>query len=97
MSPRELDLLIEADRELQRDRFWPAAMVASVIANVNRGKDTEPFEPADFMPGAKTKEQELREWADAVMRGEKFEADPEAAAEFKKQMQASFSNLKAHA
>jgi hypothetical protein len=29
---------------------WRAAMLASVIANVNRGPDTEPFQPIDFMP-----------------------------------------------
>ena len=29
---------------------WRAAMVASTIANVNRGKSQKPFKPEDFMP-----------------------------------------------
>lgn len=29
---------------------YRAALVASVIANANRGKGTKPFTPADFMP-----------------------------------------------
>ncbi|EIC81988.1 hypothetical protein SPM24T3_24201, partial [Serratia sp. M24T3] len=29
---------------------WGAAMVASVIANVNRGKTTAPFKVSDFSP-----------------------------------------------
>ena len=27
-----------------------AGIIASTIANVNRGKDTQPFHPIDFMP-----------------------------------------------
>ena len=30
-----------------------AGVVASTIANVNRGRDSEPFTPLDFMPYAK--------------------------------------------
>lgn len=30
--------------------FWRAGMVASVLANVNRGKNSKPFKPEDFMP-----------------------------------------------
>lgn len=77
--------------------LWPAALICSVIANAHRNKDErpEPFTAADFMPGAevKTREQELREWADAVERGETFEADPEELEEFKRQMQSSFKNI----
>lgn len=29
---------------------WGSALVASVIANVNRGKNTEPFKVSDFAP-----------------------------------------------
>ncbi|HGO5393644.1 TPA: phage tail protein [Klebsiella michiganensis] len=29
---------------------WAAALVSSVIANVNRGKDTPPFKVSDFAP-----------------------------------------------
>lgn len=28
---------------------WQAGMIASTIANVNRGKGVKPFKPADFM------------------------------------------------
>lgn len=28
---------------------WRAGMIASVVANVNRGKGTKPYKPADFM------------------------------------------------
>lgn len=29
---------------------WAAALVSSVLANVNRGKDTPPFKLSDFAP-----------------------------------------------
>lgn len=29
---------------------WRAGLIASMIANVNRGKDTDPYSPADFIP-----------------------------------------------
>lgn len=74
----------------------PAALVCSVIANVNRDPErrSEPYIPADFLPGAKTPEDEMREFAEAVMRGDKFEVDPEAAAEFRRNMITTFSNLR---
>jgi hypothetical protein len=30
--------------------FWRAGMIASMIANVNRKKNAQPFKPEDFMP-----------------------------------------------
>lgn len=30
--------------------WWQAGMQASVLANVNRSKDSKPFTSADFMP-----------------------------------------------
>ena len=30
--------------------WWQTGMVASTIANVNRGKNSEPFMPAQFIP-----------------------------------------------
>ena len=65
--------------------MWPAALVCSVIANVNRDskRRSEPFTPSDFMPGARTEEDEMREFAEAVMRGDKFEPDPDAVALFR--------------
>lgn len=71
-------------------------MVASVIANVHRDGDRRPeaYTPQHFMPGAKTEEDEMREFAEAVQRGDKFEVDPEAAAAFKRQMESTFGNLR---
>lgn len=31
-------------------QFWQAALVASMIANVHRKKNQQPFKPEDFMP-----------------------------------------------
>jgi hypothetical protein len=78
-----------------RERIYPAALVCSVLANVNRDPDKrpEPWQPADFMPGAKSEEDEMREFAEKVMRGEKFEPDLEAIATFKQQMRVSFKNV----
>ncbi|WP_058911873.1 phage tail assembly protein T [Entomohabitans teleogrylli] len=46
---------------------WGAALVASVIANVNRGKNTPPFKLADFAPHIKTApislEEAMHTWA----------------------------------
>lgn len=41
---------------------WRAGLIASMIANVNRGKDTDPYSPADFIP----------KWAD---RAEQYNDD----------------------
>jgi hypothetical protein len=76
-----------------RDQLLPAALICSVIANVHRTEDTERFEPADFLPGAKTKEEELEEFAEAVLRGDTFETDPEELEIFKRQMMQSFRNF----
>ena len=74
----------------------PAAVICSVIANVNRDPDrrAEPFTPADFMPGAKTEEDEMREFVEAVQRGEKFETDPAALEQFKQQLHSTFRNVR---
>lgn len=29
---------------------WRAGLIASMIANVNRGKNTDPYSPSDFIP-----------------------------------------------
>jgi hypothetical protein len=59
---------------------------------VNRDADKrpDPWQPAHFMPGAKSEEDEMREFAEAVMRGDKFEADPDEIDRFKRQMQDTF-------
>jgi hypothetical protein len=74
----------------------PAAMICSLLANIHRDEDAhpEPYTPADFMPGAKSEEDDMREFAEAVMRGDKFEMDPEQAAAFRHSMVTSFKNVR---
>lgn len=40
--------LLEPWDETRAD--WRAGIIASTLANIHRGKDTEPFSPGDFMP-----------------------------------------------
>jgi hypothetical protein len=95
-SPREFDLLLRDEHDQERERLVPAALICAVIANSHRDPDRrpEPWTPADFMPGAKSEEDEMREFVERVQRGDKFEIDPEAAESFKQQMQSMFSNVK---
>ncbi len=97
-----LDLLTA--RALQRREHeqeflrWQVAAVRSDIWNVNRDLEKHPpLGAADFMPGAKSQaekeEEEMREFAEKVMRGEKFEVDPAAAARFRAQMQEKFAGI----
>lgn len=81
--------------EQARDRIYPAALICSVIANVNRDAERrpDPWQPADFMPGAKTEEDEMREFVEAIQRGDTFETDPEDLERFKQQMETSFKNV----
>jgi len=89
-------LLLEQDAERFKETLWPAALVCSVIANVNRDSDkrSEPWTPADFMPGARSEEDEMREFAERVLRGDKFDADPDAVRAFRHKMEAAFNNVK---
>jgi hypothetical protein len=79
-----------------RDAYGPAAMICSLLANINRDEERrpEPYTPNDFLPGARTEEDEMREFAEAVMRGDTFEVDPEQIAEFRQKMVTSFKNVK---
>lgn len=56
--------------EVERADYWRAALVASTIANVNRGKGKRPFKVEDFMPAepreAKS-QKELQRDIDAAM------------------------------
>ena len=42
------------------------------------------------MPGAKSEEDEMREFVDAIQRGETFEVDPEEMERFKREMDRCF-------
>ncbi len=56
ITPRELEALIKRHNSVQRNGLLGAAMVCSLLANINRdeSKRKEPFTVADFMPGEKT-------------------------------------------
>lgn len=46
------------------------------------------------MPGAKTEEDEMREFAEAVARGDTFEADPDEVRAFRRALESAFGNVK---
>lgn len=54
MSPKEF---IAHHADYQREPWGSRtvvimlAQVCAILCNVNRGKDTQPFQPADFLPG----------------------------------------------
>lgn len=70
-----------------------------MVANVNRDSERkpEPFTAADFMPGAKTEEDDMREFVEKVQRGESFEVDPVEIDNFRRTMGGTFRNLKSAA
>jgi hypothetical protein len=102
-SPRELEGLLGAVSEREKRHFVPAALICSVIANVNRDPDQrdEPYTVDDFLPGAdgpKTKEEEMIEWLQHLERvesgEEEEEFDEEAMKNFRQKMQRTFKNLR---
>lgn len=48
---------------------FEAGIIASTLANINRGKDTDPFSPSDFMP------QIARPKAEKVVAKKKRQSD----------------------
>jgi hypothetical protein len=66
-----------------------------VLANLKRDPEQrpEPWQPANFMPGAKSEEDEMQEFVEAVLRGDTFETDPEDLERFKRQMESTFGNV----
>lgn len=95
-SPREIDGILEQIAVRERRMFVPAALICATICNVNRDPDSrpEPFTVADFLPGEESEEEiSDKEFMEKVMRGESFEVDPEAALNFRKQMEAAFRNI----
>jgi hypothetical protein len=91
--------MLQEDQDQARERMLPAALVCSVLANINRDADKrpEPYTAADFMPGAKTDEEEMQEFAERVMRGDTFETDPDDLQQFKRQMLTTFGNIRTDA
>lgn len=92
-SAAELDGLLErvAFRD-KRQRFIPAALIASVIVNSNPYRDGDPVPLEQFIlgeDGPKTKAEEMIEWLEAIESGE-YEEDLEAVERFKQQMKETF-------
>lgn len=75
----------------------PAALICTVLANIHRDPDRDPFTIADFIPGCgkamKSEEEEMREFIDEIQSGKRFETDPEQLAAFKRSMESSFKNV----
>jgi hypothetical protein len=78
----------------------PAALICTVLANIHRPEDRDPFTIEDFLPGAggvrrlKSEDEEMREFIDEIQSGKKFETPPEQLATFKRAMEANFGNVK---
>jgi hypothetical protein len=89
--------MFAADADVGRDQFGPAAVICALLANIHRDPDkrSEPFTALDFLPGAPTQEDDMRAFAEAVMRGDKFEVDPDAVAAFRLSMVTTFKNVRA--
>jgi hypothetical protein len=87
--------MFEDEREEKRRDVYPAALICSIIANVHRDPDkrSEPWQPADFMPGAKTAEDEMREFVEAIENGDSFDVDPAEMEAFKRRLEGTFSNV----
>jgi hypothetical protein len=87
--------MFEDERDQVRERIYPAALICSVLANVNRDPDRrpEPWQPADFMPGAKSAQDEMREFVEAIENGDTFDVDPAEMEVFKRRLEGTFSNV----
>lgn len=72
---------------------WLVAGLKAEIWNVNLAADDR-LSAADFMPGRKSEEDEMREFVEKVQRGESFSIDPAQATEFRRKMEESFRNVK---
>jgi len=100
VSPRELDAWFEQIELCDRAAYGPAALICSVVANVNRDpeKKREPWTIEDFMPGDhESDEDNMRAFAEKVARGESFADDPDALKGMqglKNEIKSRFKNLK---
>jgi hypothetical protein len=73
---------------------WLAATIRADLWNQNRDlENNRPLTAADFMPGARTEEDEMREFAEKVMSGESFHVDPIEVATFRARLKASFVGI----
>jgi hypothetical protein len=78
---------MERHRVARDESRWQFAAVRSDIWNVHRDlEEHEPLSPARFMPGAKTEEDEWREFVEMVQNGERFEVDEASEKRFRSRM-----------
>lgn len=75
------------------ERRSDVALICAVLANLNRGPDDEPYDLGDFMPGALSEEDQMREFVEAVQRGEKFEDPPEVVASFRRALETNWKGI----
>jgi hypothetical protein len=50
LSFDEFHVLLKRHQEAEERAFFRTGIICSVIANVNRGKNTKAYKPKDFMP-----------------------------------------------
>ena len=50
LSFDEFHVLLKRHQEAEERAFYQTAIICSVIANVNRGKNKKAYKPEDFMP-----------------------------------------------
>jgi hypothetical protein len=91
LVPRQYAALLKRRREVNRRADLRAGIVAAVIANAHRGKDSQPFRPKDFMvdppPAAAPRPQTpaemlaMVETLNALFGGEDRRGRPEEGAE----------------
>ena len=94
IAPAALDALMERYRIARDEGRWLAGGIRSDIWNVNRDPEkSKPLTAAHFVPGAKTPEDEDREFLEKVVNGERFESpDEEELRRFRSQMGTTFAN-----
>ena len=56
LTPTQFSALSKQHQKEQERQDFRAALICSVIANVNRGKRQKPYKPGDFMPREKKKQ-----------------------------------------
>jgi hypothetical protein len=82
---------------MRRESWLPAALICTVLANIHRGEESEPYTIEDFIPGARpprdSEEEEMRQFIDEIQSGKKFETPPEELERFKRSLEANFRNV----
>ena len=66
MTFAEFELAVKGFKAREEREHYRIAILCSVIANVNRGKNTKAYKPEDFMP----KEKKEQDWQDMLAQVE---------------------------